>query len=127
MNPRHKNNDHAHLTVSPQWLRVALSSLLMALATWTSLAQAESLRHVVEVEEDVYSYEPANNGAGPLWCFGSTCLVRTPNGLFASGLETLRDAKPLNNQLNTDENQQREHHNIDGWIFLNKSGNFFNK
>jgi hypothetical protein len=52
---------------------------------------------VVEAEEDVYTYEPANNGAGPLWCHGSTCLVRTGRELFASGLETLHDAKPLNN------------------------------
>jgi len=52
---------------------------------------------VVEVEEDVYSYEPADNGAGPMWCQGSTCLVRTGQEVFASGLEMLPDAKPLNN------------------------------
>jgi hypothetical protein len=51
----------------------------------------------VECEEDMYSYAPANNGAGPMWCHGSTCLVRTGEELFASGLETLPDAKPLNN------------------------------
>ncbi len=56
-----------------------------------------ALRPVVEVEEDVYSFEPANNGAGPLWCSGSTCLVRIGKDVFASGLETLKDAKPLNN------------------------------
>ena len=54
-------------------------------------------RPVVEVEEDVYSYVPANNGAGPMWCSGSTCLVRIGDDVFASGLETLADAKPLNN------------------------------
>jgi hypothetical protein len=54
-------------------------------------------RPVVEVEEDVYSYTPANNGAGPMWCSGSTCLVRIGDEVFASGLETLKDAKPLNN------------------------------
>jgi hypothetical protein len=51
----------------------------------------------VELEEDVYSFEPANNGAGPMWCRGSTCLVRVGDDVFASGLETIRDAKPLNN------------------------------
>ncbi|HNQ74528.1 MAG TPA: hypothetical protein PKN95_13110 [Verrucomicrobiota bacterium] len=51
----------------------------------------------VEIEEDVYSFEPANNGAGPLWCSGSTCLVRVGSRVFASGIETLPDAKPLNN------------------------------
>ena len=52
---------------------------------------------VVEVEEDVYSYRPANNGAGPMWCGGSTCLVRVGGSVFASGIETIEGAKPLNN------------------------------
>ena len=56
-----------------------------------------SLKPEVELEEEVYSYEPANNGAGPLWCHGSTCLVRVGTNVFASGLETLSDARPLNN------------------------------
>jgi hypothetical protein len=54
-------------------------------------------RPEVEVEEDVYGYEPANNGAGPLWCKGSTCIVRIGRDVFVSGLETLKDFKPLNN------------------------------
>jgi len=56
-----------------------------------------AIRPVVEIEQDVYSYKPANNGAGPMWCHGSTCLVRIGDDLFASGLETLEEAKPLNN------------------------------
>lgn len=52
---------------------------------------------IVEVEEDVYRFAAANNGAGPMWCHGSTCLVRCGDELFASGLETLAEAKPLNN------------------------------
>lgn len=55
------------------------------------------LRMAVEVEEDVYRFESANNGSGPMWCSGSTCLVRIGDRIFASGLETLKDAKPLNN------------------------------
>ncbi len=51
----------------------------------------------VEIEEEIYSYEPANNGAGPMWCHGSTCLVRLGDDLLASGLETIPGAKPLNN------------------------------
>ncbi|RME95849.1 MAG: hypothetical protein D6766_02200 [Verrucomicrobia bacterium] len=51
----------------------------------------------VEVEEVVYRFQPANNGAGPMWCSGSTCLVRAGGRLFASGLETLTNAAPLNN------------------------------
>lgn len=51
----------------------------------------------VEAEEDVYSYVDAKNGAGPMWCYGSTCLVRLGDQVFASGLETVPGAKPLNN------------------------------
>jgi hypothetical protein len=63
----------------------------------TKPAAVPALRPLVEIEEDVYAYTPADNGAGPLWCSGSTCLVRIGDDVFASGLETLRDAKPLNN------------------------------
>jgi hypothetical protein len=51
----------------------------------------------VDLEEDVYTYTPADNGAGPMWCSGSTCIVRVGHDLFVSGLETLAEAKPLNN------------------------------
>jgi hypothetical protein len=77
------------------------------------LAQAPKARHVdegsktdavsgplsptVEVEEDVYHFTSANNGAGPLWCHGSTCLVRVGDKVFASGIETLEGVPPLNN------------------------------
>ncbi len=61
------------------------------------LVRAAELAPVVEIEEDVYSYTNANNGAGPMWCGGSTCLVRSGDHVFASGLETVADAKPLNN------------------------------
>jgi 6-phosphogluconolactonase len=56
-----------------------------------------ALHPVVEVEEEVYQYEPAQNGAGPMWCQGSTCLVRIGDAVFASGIETLKDFRPLNN------------------------------
>jgi hypothetical protein len=55
------------------------------------------LHPVVEYESNVYSYQPADNGAGPLWCAGSTCLVRVGDHTFASGLETIPEAKPLHN------------------------------
>ena len=64
----------------------------------TGATLAETAPHpIVEIEEDVYRYESADNGAGPMWCFGSTCLVRSEERLFATGLETLPDVKPLNN------------------------------
>ncbi len=47
---------------------------------------AAELAPVVEMEEDVYTYTNADNGAGPMWCDGSTCLVRSGDHVFASGL-----------------------------------------
>jgi len=51
----------------------------------------------VEAEEEVYQYLPADNGAGPMWCHGSTSIVRIGEKVFASGLETVPEWKPLNN------------------------------
>ncbi len=47
----------------------------------------------VQVEENVYSYEPANNGSGPFWCYGHTCIVRRGDDVYVTGLETLPDVK----------------------------------
>ncbi len=49
-----------------------------------------------EIEEAVYDFEPARNGAGLMWCSGSTCLVRVGDRLFASRWETLPHYPPLN-------------------------------
>ena len=40
---------------------------------------------------------PQTMGPVPLWCQGSTSLVRTGDRAFASGIETLKGAAPLNN------------------------------
>lgn len=63
----------------------------------SSAGVVAALSPTVEVEEDVYQYTAADNGAGPMWCHGSTCLVRVGDRLFASGLETVPGVKPLNN------------------------------
>ena len=55
------------------------------------------IQPVVEMESDIYSFEPANNGAGPLWCHGSTIIARTDDTVYVAGLETLPDQKPLHN------------------------------
>lgn len=56
-----------------------------------------AIKATVEVEEEVYSYTPADNGAGPMWCKGSTCIVRIGDNVIASGLETNPNWIPLNN------------------------------
>jgi hypothetical protein len=71
--------------------------LIVAFAGFGTIARAAVPTPAVEVEEDVYSYTDANNGAGPMWCSGSTCLVRTGDRVFATGLETVPDAQPVNN------------------------------
>jgi len=67
------------------------------LALFSLLGRSAVLAAVVVAEEDVYTYTNADNGAGPMWCHGSTCLARAGEHLFATGLETVPEAKPLNN------------------------------
>ncbi len=52
---------------------------------------------LVEVEEAIYSFEPADNGAGPLWCHGSTIVARWRDRVYVVALETLEGQVPLNN------------------------------
>lgn len=51
----------------------------------------------VEVEDVVTSYEPANNGAGPLWCYGSPLIARDGDSVYVSAIETGKDVPPLCN------------------------------
>jgi len=55
------------------------------------------LRCQVEVEEVVTRYAPANNGAGPLWCYGSPLIARRGDDVFLSVIETGEKATPLLN------------------------------
>jgi hypothetical protein len=74
--------------------------MLLGAAALSVQAQPASLPRLlpaVEVEDVVYTFEPANNGSGPLWGNASTCIVRLGQEVFASGLETLKDVQPLNN------------------------------
>lgn len=75
----------------------AAVSILLLSAPLAPAATPRPLEPVVEVEEEVYSYEPPGNGSGPLWCHGSTCICRIGERVFASGIETIPGAKPLNN------------------------------
>jgi hypothetical protein len=64
----------------------------------------------VEVEELVTRYTPANNGAGPMWCYGSTVIVRQDGDVFLSVIETGKDVPPLCNTR-----WQMWHRSSDGW------------
>jgi hypothetical protein len=87
-------------------LSICLVALLTHVALTVSAAAAvgpsdhpktSRLHPSVEVEQEVYRYEPAGNGAGPMWCRGNTSIVRAGGRVFASGIETLADVKPLCN------------------------------
>src|SRR5436190_3596250 len=71
--------------------------MLFFVAAVGLMARAATFAPVIEIEEEVYTNSNSNNGAGPMWCHGSTCLVRSGDHLFATGLETVPDVKPLNN------------------------------
>src|SRR5579864_6956885 len=63
------------------------------------LPTAPGVNVQVEIEEELYTFVPPLNGAGPTWCSGNTCIVRVGDELLASGVETVPGAKPLNNCL----------------------------
>ena len=71
-----------------------LSAMLLCSCT---KATESAFRIEVEAEETVYEYEAADNGAGPMWCHGNTCIVRYGDHVVVSGLETLKEVKPLHN------------------------------
>ena len=74
---------------------MGIHALLCLLA---GLAAAESgIQPRVEVEEVVTAYTPANNGAGPMWCYGSTTIARRGEEVFVSAIETGKDVPPLCN------------------------------
>jgi hypothetical protein len=60
-------------------------------------AAQRKVRARVELEEEVYTCPSPDNGAGPMWAYGSTCIVRIGDEVFISGLELVPEAKPLNN------------------------------
>ena len=76
--------------------RIAIN-LLVILSFCSQLWGQSTPKPAVEAEETVYEYTSPNNGSGPLWCFGSTCIVRRGDDVFVSGQETLKEFQPLNN------------------------------
>ncbi|MEW6238624.1 MAG: hypothetical protein AB1656_24840 [Candidatus Omnitrophota bacterium] len=52
---------------------------------------------VAEVEEDVTEFESPNNGAGPLWCYGSPLIARDGGRIYVNASETGKDVPPLCN------------------------------
>jgi hypothetical protein len=74
------------------------------------IRREQGIRCAVEVEEVVTKYTPANNGAGPLWCYGSTVVARRGKDVYLSTIETGEDVPPLCNTR-----WQLWHRSPDGW------------
>jgi hypothetical protein len=72
--------------------------------------ESKNIRCTVEAEEVVTRYAPADNGAGPLWCYGSTVIARQGNDVYLSVIETGEGVPPLCNTR-----WQLWHRSSDGW------------
>ncbi|NIP25929.1 MAG: hypothetical protein GWN67_16210 [Phycisphaerae bacterium] len=70
----------------------------------------DDVRFIVEAEEVVTKYTPANNGAGPLWCYGSTVIARQGSDVYLSTIETGKDVPLLCNTR-----WQLWHRSAEGW------------
>jgi hypothetical protein len=70
----------------------------------------ENVRCTIEAEEVVTRYAPADNGAGPLWCYGSTVIARQGGDVYLSVIETGQGVPPLCNTR-----WQLWHRSSDGW------------
>lgn len=74
---------------------IVISALVLTLSSIECKADGPKCR--VELEEIVTSYVGANNGAGPLWCYGSTVIARIGGDVFLSVIETGKDIPLLCN------------------------------
>jgi hypothetical protein len=97
-------------------LRCVVFACSLSLATVSARAAnnmgpiRDGVNAVVEVEEVVTRYSPANNGAGPLWCYGSTVIARQGEDVYLSVIETGKDVPPLCNTR-----WQLWHQTAEGW------------
>ncbi|MEI6502934.1 MAG: hypothetical protein WCP21_18140, partial [Armatimonadota bacterium] len=78
-------------------ISLVLTLCLMGVICAMSVHAAPPLLPVVEAEYQVYEMGNPDNGSGPMWCYGSTCLARLGKDIFASGLEVIPDQPKLNN------------------------------
>lgn len=81
----------------------SLQAIVCCLFCFSSISTAyeenkeQGFHCAVEVEEVVTRYTPANNGAGPMWCYGSTVIARQNDDVFLSIIETGKDIPLLCN------------------------------
>jgi hypothetical protein len=85
------------------WLRLVVVGIVssFSMISWAEEGKvnktAPEIYPTVEIEEVVTRYSPANNGAGPMWCYGSTVVARQGDEVYLSVIETGKDVPPLCN------------------------------
>ena len=92
------------------WVIVCFLYCFSTISAADANGKEQSVRCAVEVEEVVTRYTPANNGAGPLWCYGSTVIARQGGDVFLSVIETGENVPLLCNTR-----WQLWHRSADGW------------
>jgi len=79
----------------------ACMTLCLSVSTLAGAAPSENedagVLCTAEAEEVVTRHVSANNGAGPLWCYGSPLIVRRGEDVFISVVETGQNVPPLLN------------------------------
>ena len=99
-----------HLGILNLLLAVALCFCILSARCDAAAKGKENIRCTVEAEEVVTRYAPADNGAGPLWCYGSTVIARQGGDVYLSIIETGEGVPPLCNTR-----WQLWHRSPDGW------------
>lgn len=74
-----------------------LSMLFATVIAVAAVAQEELPTPAVEVEEEIYTLVPPDNGSGPLWSFGCTPIARVDDDVVVSQMETGADVPKLCN------------------------------
>ncbi|MGB2865530.1 MAG: hypothetical protein WBC05_19525 [Sedimentisphaerales bacterium] len=92
------------------WVIVCCLYCFSTISAADADGKEQGVRCTVEVEEVVTRYTPANNGAGPLWCYGSTVIARQDSDIYLSVIETGEDVPLLCNTR-----WQLWHRSADGW------------
>ncbi len=52
----------------PRVMKHCAAAMIMGVTLAMTAHAQQPLLPAVEVQETVYTYEPADNGAGPMWC-----------------------------------------------------------
>jgi hypothetical protein len=91
-------------------LNICCINCFSTISAANEAGKEKSFHCVAEVEEVVTRYTSANNGAGPMWCYGSTVIARQGGDVFLSVIETGKDVPPLCNTR-----WQLWHRTSNGW------------